>query len=107
MIASHKMDQVKAPRKENGVRPAHDPIHVAASFTYRRLCSEKKLARAWRVNRATASRYRTGSTISSLTRVCWEVYQLEASGIRAAAHVARLVLAVARLARSAIPARAS
>lgn len=76
---------LSAPRKGFGVHrthaPAQDLYHVGAAFTYRILCTEKRLAWAWGINRATASKYRSGAVIGALTRIAWEIALLERRGI--------------------------
>ncbi len=77
------MRQPMAPRKEFGVRAVHrDPFHVAAAWTYRSLCSRKRLASAWQIHLPTAGRYRNGIIIGALTRLLWELVLLEREGIR-------------------------
>lgn len=58
------------------------PFHVAACWTYRTLCSEKRLAYSWRIDQTTAGRYRNGQIVGALTRLLYEVILLERAGIR-------------------------
>lgn len=74
-----------APRKAFGGHgvPAvpRDPYHTAAAFTYRSLCSPKRLAYAWQINVSTARKYGRGDVVGSLTRLAWEIALLERAGI--------------------------
>lgn len=71
-----------APRKATAVRPMHCAYHAAAAYTYRSLCSRKRLAFAWRIDVTNAGRYRNGSIYGALTRLLWEIILLERQGIR-------------------------
>lgn len=69
-------------RKDFGGHPVHRaPHHIAAAWTYRSLCSRKRLAHAWGTDLTTAGRYRNGAIVGALSRLLWEVVLLERAGI--------------------------
>lgn len=68
-------------RKEANRHSTQCLFHVASAFTYRSLCSAKRLARAWQVDHTTALRYQSGAMIGALTRLAWELVLLLRAGI--------------------------
>lgn len=75
-----------APRKSFGGHAVpdmlRDPYHIAAAFSYGSLCSSKRLAFAWKIDRSTARKYVRGVVVGALSRIAWEIALLERAGIR-------------------------
>lgn len=97
------LSRAAAPRKGPDVHAAQqDPIHVAAAFTLRTTCKDKELMLAWKIDRTTAFRYRTGAIVGALTRIAWELVLLERSG-KSVRPILRFLLRAARHGRRTAP----